>query len=151
MSTIQRSKITRADLALWNGSTKSVSRIAASGDTVTSLTVGDYVDLLQVFGDGTERTLATINTALAAVGTTNNMTLLWSTGTWAITSSVTIPANLSNQIPAGCVFAIANGATLTFSGPVHVEFSTSTGTGWYTLTGSGAISCSLGASGFPGW
>ena len=151
MSTITRAKLTRADLANWDGVTKTATRADATGATVSGLTVGDYVDVLQVFGDGTERTIATINSALSFVGTTNNATLLWSTGTWNITSNVTVPANLANHIPAGCVFAISTGVTLTFSGPVNVEFSTSTGTGWYTLAGTGTVVCSLGASGFPGW
>jgi len=151
MGAIVRAKISRADLANWDGKTKTVSRVDATGGTVTELTVGDFVDVLQVFGSGTNRTVATINAALVFIGTTVNVTLLFSSGTWTIDSNVTIPANLANHIAGGCDFAISNGITLTFSGPIHVEFSTSTGTGWYTLTGTGKVQCSLGASGFPGW
>ncbi len=149
MATIKRGKIIRADLANWDGKTKTATRPDATGGTVTGLTVGDYVDVLQVFGNGTTYTVATIAAALNFIGTSLNATLLWSSGTWVIDSNVTIPANLANHISGGCVFAISNGITLTFSGPVHVEFSTSTGTGWYS--GTGTVSCTLGASGFPGW
>ena len=151
MAAITRAKLTRADIANWDGVNKTVTRADATGGTVTGLTVGDYVDVLQVFGDGDTYTVATIEAALNYVGTSNNATLLWSSGTWVIDSNVTIPANLANHIAAGCVFAISTGVTLTFSGPVNVEFSTSTGTGWYTLAGTGVVTCSLGASGFPGW
>ena len=151
MSTVQRGKITRSDQALWDGKTKTASRVDATGGTVTGLTVGDHVDVLQVFGEGTTYTVQTIAAALNHVGTTNNMTLRFATGTWVIDSNVTIPANLASHIPAGCVFAISTGVTLTFSGPVHVEYGKNDGTGWYTLAGTGVVSCSLGASGFPGW
>ena len=149
MAVIKRGKIIRADLALWDGATKTYSRPDATGSTVTGVTVGDFVDVLQVFGDGTSYTDATIVSALNAIGTSNNMTLLWSAGTWTINDSHTVPANVANHIAGGCVFSILSGKTMTFSGPVHVEFSTSTGTGWYT--GDGVVSCTLGASGFPGW
>jgi hypothetical protein len=149
MSTVQRGKIIRSDQAKWDGKTKTSSRVDATGGTVTGLTVDDYVDVLQVFGSGTTYTDATITAALNHVGTANNMTLLWSSGTWTLNESHTIPANLASHVTGGCVFSILSGKTLTFSGPVHVDFSTSTGTGWYT--GDGVVSCTLGASGFPGW
>ena len=151
MATVTRGKINRADQAHWDGVTKTVSRVDATGGTVTELVVDDFVDVLQVFGSGTSRSVTTINDMLNHVGTSNNMTLLFSTGTWTIDSNVTIPANLASHIPAGCVFAIATGVTLTFSGPIHVEYGKNDGTGWYTLTGTGVVTCSLGASGFPGW
>ncbi len=155
MATIKRAKINRADQAHWDGKTKTVSRIDATGGTVTEQVVDDHVDVLQVYGDGSVYTVATIASALNFIGS-SNATLLWAAGTWVIDSNVTIPATLANHIPAGCVFAVANGVTLTFSGPINVEFSTQTSgdgtsTGWYTLTGTGVVTCSLGASGFPGW
>lgn len=151
MATIQRAKLTREDLGLYDGVNRTISRVDATGGTVTALAVDDVVDVLQVYGEGDTRTVATIEDALNAIGTSNNRMLLFSTGTWVIDSNVTIPANLASRVAAGRVFAISTGVTLTFSGPVHVEFSTSTGTGWYTLAGTGVISCTLGAGGFPGW
>ena len=151
MATIERGFILRDDLANWDGKTKTATRKDATGGTITGLTIGDFVDVLQVFGSGTNRTVGTINAALDFIGTANNVTLLFSSGSWTIDSNVTIPANLASHIAGGCDFAISTGVTLTFSGPINVEFSTSTGTGWYTLTGTGVVTCTLGASGFPGW
>ena len=150
MAKIQRGLITRDDAAHWDGVTRTSSRVDATGGTVTGLNFGDSVDILQVFGSGTSRSVATINTAIGRLGGAN-ATFLFSTGTWTIDADLTIPANVANHISGGCVFAISNGKTLTFSGPVHVEYGKNDGTGWYVLTGTGAISCSLGASGFPGW
>ncbi len=150
MATVKRGFIIRADQANWDGKTKTASREDATGGTVTGLTVGDYVDILQVFGDGDTYTVATITAALNFIGA-SNATLMWATGTWVIDANVTIPATLANHIPAGCVFAISTGVTLTFSGPINVEYGKNDGTGWYILTGTGVVTCSLGASGFPGW
>lgn len=150
MANVQRGKINRADQAHWDGVTKLVSRVDATGGTVSELVVDDHIDVLQVFGGGDTFTVATITAALNFIGS-NVATLLWATGTWVIDSNITIPATLANTIPTGCVFAISTGVTLTFSGPIHVEYAKNDGTGWYTLAGTGVVTCSLGASGFPGW
>ena len=150
MSSVQRGKINRADQAHWDGKTKTVSRVDATGGTVTEQVVDDHVDVLQVFGGGDTFTVATINAMLDFIGA-SNATLMWATATWVIDSNVTIPNTLANHIPAGCVFAISTNVTLTFSGPIHVQYALTAGTGWYTLAGTGVVTCSLGASGFPGW
>lgn len=148
MGTIKRAKLTRSDLSLFDGENTTYSRTDATGGTVSGLRLGDQVDLVSVFGSGTNYTVATINAATSRLGS-RNRTLLFSVGTWTIDSSVTIPSNFASYIPAGCVFSISSGVTLTFSGPVHVEYAGTDGTGWYT--GDGSVSCSVGASGFPGW
>jgi len=148
MGTVKRAKVTRSDLALFDGENSTYDRTDATGGTVTGLRFGDSVDILTIFGSSTNRTVATINNATARLGS-RNRTLSFATGTWTIDSDVTIPSNFSCHIPAGCVFNISSGITLTFAGPVHVEFADTDGTGWYT--GSGSVSCSVGASGFPGW
>ena len=104
MANVQRGKINRADQAHWDGVTKTVSRVDATGGTVSELVVDDHIDVLQVFGGGDTFTVATINSALDFIGTVN-ATLMWATGTWVIDSNVTIPVTLANTIPAGCVFA----------------------------------------------
>jgi hypothetical protein len=149
MGSIIRSLITRLDLSLWDGVTRTVSRVDATGGTVTGITVGDFVDVLQVFGSGTDRTKTTIDSAKGFIGTGVNCTLMFATGNWTIDDDLTIPANFSVHIPAGCVFVVASTKTLTFAGPVHVEYSASDGTGWYT--GDGVVLCSVGATGWPGW
>jgi len=144
---IIRGNIVRDDLANWDGVTKRVFRVDETGGKVSGLTIGDYTDVLQVFGSGNTYTVATITSAVNFIGTVNNVTLRWSSGIWLIDSDVTIPANCANHIAAGCVFVISAGVTLTFSGQVYVEYGKNDGTGWYT----GVVTCSLGASGFPGW
>ena len=148
MTTITRSKIIRDDLALYDGKTSTFSRLDATGGTKTGLRVRDDVDVLQVYGSGTNRTRATIAQAVQSIGS-SVATLVFSPGTWSIDASLTIPANQPCVIKGGCVFDIDSGATLTFAGPVYVEYSASDGTGWYY--GDGSVSCSQGAAGFPGW
>lgn len=148
MTTVTRAKLIRADLALYDGKTSTYARQDATGGTLTGLRVGDEVDVLQVYGDGTNRTRATIANAINAIGSTV-ATLKFAPGTWTIDSNLTIPSTLAVVVSGGCVFSISVGVTLTFSGPVHVQYSASDGTGWYS--GSGSVSCSQGATGFPGW
>lgn len=145
MGSIIRGLLTRLDLALWDGVTKTVSRVDTTGGTVTGLTLGEYVDVLQVFGAGTNRNKATIDSALSYIGTTAKCTLLFSTGNWTITDNLTIPANFSSHIPAGCVFVVTAAKTLTFSGAIHVEHRT-----WFSGS-EGCVVTSIGASGFPGY
>lgn len=134
-ATIRRGKMTRADLALWDGKTATASRVDATGGTVTGLAVGNEVDVLQVFGSGTDRTRATIVSALNNINTTV-CTLVFAPGTWAISSSLTIPSNFTCHVPAGCVFSVDSGATLTFAGKVDVEYPSS----WTTGLGSVVVS-----------
>jgi len=90
LGTIQRAKINRADQALWDGGTKTTTRTDATGGTVTELTVGEEVDILQVYGSGTNRTLATLANAVQRVGS-SVVCFLIGTGTWTITDNVTVP------------------------------------------------------------
>ena len=148
MTTVTRAKIGRGDVALFDGANRTFNRLDATGGTTTQLRLGDRVDVLQVFGAGTSRTRATLANAINNIGSAV-CTLQIAGGTWTIDDNLTVPATMAVVIPAGCVLAISAGKTLTFSGPVHVDYSASNGTGWYS--GSGTIVCSQGASGFPGW
>jgi len=98
MANIQRDLITRSDAAWYDGVTRTASRKDATGGTVTGLNFGDTVDVLQVFGDGTSRTLATVGNAVTRLGGAN-ATLKFSTGTWTITDDLTIPSNVTCYIP----------------------------------------------------
>lgn len=144
MTTVSRARLIRGDQALYDGKTSTYSRLDATGGTLTGLRINDYVDVLQVYGAGTNRTRGTIAEAINSIGSTV-VTLVFAPGTWTIDSSLTIPSTMAVIVPAGCVFAITG--TLTIAGPVHVHYSASDGTGWYT----GTVSCSQGASGAPGW
>ena len=132
--TITRAKATRGDLALWDGINPTISRFSASGGTVTSLRVGDEVDVLQVYGSGTERTDESIASAILALGT-RNVTLAFAPGTWTIDANVTVPSNLSCRIPSGCVFDVSAAITLTFNGNLMVEHTT-----WTSGSGTVAVS-----------
>lgn len=148
MSTVTRAKLIRGDLALYDGKTSTYSRTDATGGTVTGLRINDDVDVLQVYGAGTNRTRATIADAVQSIGS-SAATLVFSPGTWTVDDDITISSNLSVVVKGGCVFNISSGKTLTIAGPCHVEYVASDGTGWYT--GDGSVSCSQGATGWPGW
>lgn len=139
MGSIVRNKITRADLASWNGVTPTVTRQDATGGTVTGLMVGNEVDVLQVYGSGTDRTRASIASAISNISSSSNATLVFAPGTWTIDDNLTIASNFTCHVPAGCVFSVDSGKTLTFSGFVNVEHTTWT-------SGSGTVVVSKGPS-----
>lgn len=119
--TIKRGKLNRADLAHWDGRTATASRVDATGGTVTGLAFGNRVDVLQVYGSGTSRTVGTISAALQTIGSTK-VTLEFAPGTWDISESISIPATITCVVPNGCVFDVASGKTLTFLGRLHIEY-----------------------------
>jgi len=143
MGSIVRGKILRDDVALWDGKNATSTRVDATSGTITGLQLNDFVDLLQVFGSGTAKTIGTIDSALSFIGSAS-CCLMFAPGTWVIDSSITIPATMSAHVAAGCVFAVSSGKVLTFSGPVYVENPT-----WFS--GDGSVSHTLGAQGFPGY
>ena len=134
MAVVTRGLVNRGDLALWDGINATVERVDATGGTITALAVGVAVDVLQVYGAGTSRTAGTIASAIARIGS-SNVTLEFSPGTWTIDANTTIPSNLTCIIPAGCVFAVSSGFTLTFSGEVIIENPT-----WYSGLGTVVVS-----------
>jgi hypothetical protein len=133
--TIRRGKAVRADLALWDGRTSTYTRTDATGGTITGLAIGNEVDVLQVFGSGTDRTRAAIASATNHIGS-SSVTLVFAPGTWTIDDDLTIASNFTCHIPAGCVFSVSSGKTLTFSGDVIVEYPSS----WTTGAGSVVVS-----------
>jgi len=144
--TIKKGRILRADQFIWNGTDKTASREDSTGGTVSGLRIGVEVDVLQAYGDGDTYTLDVINKAITNIGS-DNVTLVFNPGTWTIDDDVTIAANFVCRIPAGCVFNVSSGKTLTFSGPViqdHATFSSGAGTvttnGTRTVNGSQTVS-----------
>lgn len=144
MAIIQRAGLQRGDMALFDGVTRTASRIDATGGTITGLTVGEVVDVLQVYGLGTDRTRSTIATAVANIGTSNSVTLLFSTGTWTIDSSLSIPANFTCAFPRGCVLSVSGGATLTIGGPVDAGLHR-------IFSGSGTVVLNSQSVAVPQW
>jgi hypothetical protein len=141
--TIRRGKAVRADLALWDGVNKTASRIDATGGTITGVTIGDEVDVLQVYGGGSSRTVQAITDATAKVGS-SSLTLLFSTGTWMVDSNVTIPSNVTCRIPRGCVFNISSGVTLTINGDIDAGL-------YQIFSGSGSVSAPNAKDAPPNW
>ena len=135
-STVIKGKIVRSDLAVYDGVEARVSRRDSTGGNILSPPLNDFVDVLQAYGEGNSFTGNTIEQATVKIGS-RNRTLRFSPGTWEIESSLTIASNFTCYIPAGCVFNVASGKTLTFSGPIIRESETWTsGSGTVTYTAS---------------
>lgn len=113
---IRRGKAIRADLALWDGKNNTATRTDATGGTITGLPIGDRVDVLQLFGNGTDRTYSTLKAAVNHIGS-SIACLSLSPGTWTISTSLTIPSNVSLFVPSGCTISVNAGITLTVNGP----------------------------------
>jgi hypothetical protein len=120
MAEVTRGKVIRDDLAWFDGVTRTASRRDATGGTVSGLNLGDRVDILQVFGDGTSRTDAVINDAISRLGGASG-SFWFSTGTWVIDADVTIPSNITCHFPSGTVLAISSGVTITFTGSIFAD------------------------------
>ena len=128
--TVTKGKALREDLDLYDGLSLAGSRADSSGGTFSGLRVGDDVDVLSVYGGGSARTVSTISAATAALGSAN-VGLRFAPGTWVIDSDVTLAANFTAIVPAGCVFAVSSGATLTFNGALiryHGTYTSGSGT-----------------------
>ncbi len=140
-SIVTKGLLVRSDIAPYDGVNDTVARRDSTGGTITSLSINDFVDVLQVYGNGVSRTFGTIQTCINRIGSTRNRTLLFSPGTWVIDQNLTIGSNFSCYIPAGCVFSVSSGKTLTFSGPVIRDSITWTsGSGTVTESRREAVS-----------
>lgn len=129
-----KGKALRQDLNLYDGINPTGQRKSSSGGYVDGLRIGEEVDVLQIHGQARNRTQTTIQNCVNSLGSLNR-SIKFSPGTWTIESNTTIPATLTSIIPAGCVFDISSGVTLTFSGPVKTDsdnFKTGSGTLTYT-------------------
>lgn len=134
MTEVIKGKALRQDLALYDGINPTRQKKSSSGGYVSGSAIGDEVDVLTIHGQGVSRTQTSIQNCINSLGSLNR-TIKFSPGTWTIESNTTIPANLTSIIPAGCVFSISSGITLTFSGPVKTDsdnFKTGSGTLTYT-------------------
>lgn len=130
--TIVKGKGLREDFLHYDGITATGSRKDSTGGFYQGVRVGDEVDILMVYGSGTEKNNQAIQNAVTAIGS-RKATIKFSPGTWDIDASVTVPANISARIPAGLTFDIDSGITLTFSGPVYSDSEN-------IKTGSGTLS-----------
>lgn len=137
MAIITKGKAFRSDLDNFDG-TLATSRTSSSGGTQTGLKIGNYIDVLSVFGGGdtTNMTDTIISRAVTSLGSAN-CTLDFAPGTWTISNTFSIPSNFTVHVPAGCVFAIASGKTMTVAGVFmrqHVTYKSGSGT--LTISGT---------------
>lgn len=135
MTTVIKDKILRSDLVHYDGREKTMSRKDSTGGTITGLKHGVEVDVLQVYGGGTDYNKSTIDKAVAAIGSAS-VTLVFNPGTWTIDDNLTVASNFVIRVPAGAIFSVNSGKTLTFSGPVIRDAQTWTG-GSGTVTENG--------------
>lgn len=140
---ITKDKLLNEDLRLWDGVSRNSSRRDSYGGTVVGTKVGQYVDVLTVYGQSTGLTDRTISSALSAVGS-NVVTFVFTPGLWQINSNITFPSTVVCRVPAGVTFSIADGKTLTFNGPIIQDYSTWTsGSGTLVINSSRTISGDL--------
>ncbi len=129
-NTLTKSKMGRGDTVQYDGVSLTTTRSDGAGSSVTVVKMDDAVDVLMVYGSGTNRTSAVLQTALNAVGS-SNVALSFAPGTWTISANVTVPSNVTMIVPAGCVFSVNNGITLTVQGVFfrqHATYSSGDGT-----------------------
>lgn len=129
-----KGKALRQDLNLYDGVNTTGQRKSSSGGYVDGLLIGDEVDVLSIHGQGRNRTQTAIQNCINSIGSLNR-SIKFAPGTWTIESNTTIPANITSIIPAGVVFNISTGITLTFSGPYRCDSQNlKTGSGTLTFT-----------------
>ena len=120
MTTQIKREIAKQDIKFWDGKTSTFSALNATGRPII-LDKIDWmgVDVYALYGS---RTHTAINTACAAIGTTNLAKLYLSPGTWTIPEDFDISAysNIYFEIPPGATLQISAGKTLTLYAPNNI-------------------------------
>lgn len=134
---VTKAKILRPDLELWDGKLPLAgTRRDSTAGTVQGPRLNNTVDILSVYGGGTEYTSATLADALRSVGTAV-CAFEFAPGTWTIDTTDSIPSTVSVVLSAGAILSISSGVTLTIAGHFVALGSTYTsGAGTLTLNGS---------------
>lgn len=83
-ATSYKSYIGSDDINFWDGVSRTFERKTSTGGVLELRKLGSVVDVLEVYGSGTDYSSTAINTAIARVGTTNKIGLLLQPGTWTI-------------------------------------------------------------------
>jgi hypothetical protein len=110
-------KIGKGDIKYWDGVTNTFDRLTSVGGVLTQNKFHNMVDVLQVYGNGTNYSQTAISDAISNIGTVSNVTLEICPGTWILSDNLTIPDNFNLYIHRGAVFDFTNGAVLTINGP----------------------------------
>ncbi len=119
MTILYKGNLAPSDFKMWDGS--SATTFSRDTDTGGAETLNRMswsgIDILEVFGDKTNRNLATINSALERIGSSNSVAVWLSPGSWSITDDVTITSNINLIVPPGASLSITAGKTITINGP----------------------------------
>lgn len=137
----------RSDVDNYDG-TLATSRVDSTGGTQSGLKVFDAIDVLSVFGSGDtdNMTDTTISLATSTLGSANHA-LSFAPGTWTISNTITIASNFTLIVPAGCVFSVASGKTMTVQGVFFRQHATySGGAGTFTISGTDLLAATSSAT-----
>lgn len=140
--TITKGKLTKSDIALWTGTSCMTWERETSAGYSLVLPYFDYqgVDVFETYGGGVNADAATLQSALDAIEVTNDRVIWMSPAPqrWDIDANVTIPTNVTMQVPPGCDINIHFGFTLTVSSPDHIKttgrYQIKSGTGTLAFT-----------------
>lgn len=106
-----------------------------AGDVFAQTLTREHLALVNPLEYGASCSTATLNAALAAIGSNRRRLLITATDrakvacTWAITSNVTVPANVILDIPQGSAVSVSASFTLTLTARPLVDRGV-----WYTGT-----------------
>ena len=144
-STTTQHKIGTDDIELYDGVNDTFTRLTSTGGSLTLNKVGTAVNVAEVYGNGTISQTALID-AVNAIGTSRKRILILKSGTWSITSNLTIPSNFILQIPAGAILNVATGVTLTINAYIEAgpyQIFSWVGTGAIDISGSPTSDCPI--------
>ena len=140
-ATTFKDNIGKEDIRQFGGNNRTFTRRNSAGGLVTLHSVGNVVDVLQAYGDGTTPSHSDLTDAIVGANG-NEVAFELAPGTWPITSNLTIPATVTLVLLRGATFSVSAGVTLTLSGPVIAQEST-----WYS--GAGTVVYTAGGGYFP--
>jgi hypothetical protein len=113
---VQTNAGTRQDIPIGGGTTPRAFSQATSTGAIAALNDATYeVDALGSYGAGVNYNATTINTAIKAIGITNNVTLVLRPGSWVMNTNITIPSNIVLKIVSGASIR-TTGYSLTING-----------------------------------
>lgn len=144
-ATVTKSYIGEQDVKKYDGTgSDTFSRVTSTGGTVVLNKAGYEVDALISYGNGSNRTDATISAAMTAIGTTNKVTLVLRPGTWVISSN----ADWSSY--TNVTFKFADGAVLSHGAfTINIPYIEANRT--QIFSGTGTITISGGQSAYFEW
>lgn len=147
METVTKGLIGEQDVNHYDGINGTFSRKTSTGGTFTLSQIGTEVDVLMAYGNGSDYTDSSIQSAISTIGTTRKAVLVLRSGAWTIGNNLSLPSNLSFRIVPGATVTVSSGKTLTLAsakqidiGPYYVDVFA--GTGNVTITGGNTYTAS---------